>query len=484
MTPINQGESAAATIALPQVKATDVNGIIRLLLGPLVALVVWVAPIDIDPIAHKAIAISVFVIMYWVMEPVEHAITAVTGCYLCWALQIVPVSVAFSGFASGSVWFLFGGLLIGQATSQTGIAQRLGYVIMRRTGTSYPRLLFGMITFSFVLNLLIPSALARVSVMASIAIGIIGACGLGKQSNLGKGLFLILTFTSPLFGKMMIASPSGILTRGMIEQAGAQIFWSQWLLAFLPIILVTIFSCWILVRWLCPAELADLPSGRQYFHDRLQEMGPLSRDEKKTLCWVLLAMALWTTDLIHHINPAVITLGIGVILALPKIGVLDENAIKKINFFSILFSAGALSMSNVLTQTKSLAVLTDRLADWLPPLLSNAFSSAVTLYWGGFIYHLFIGNDQSMVSSSLPILLSVAQVNGYNPATLGLIWVFAASATLFMYQSGPLVLGYSYGYFTAKDLFKVAAIMTIVEGILLMAVVPLYWPLIGLNWIR
>jgi di/tricarboxylate transporter len=69
-------------------------------------------------------------------------------------------------------------------------------------------------------------------------------------------------------------------------------------------------------------------------------------------------------------------------------------------------------------------------------------------------------------------------------AVLGMVWAFTGGANLFMYQSAPLVLGYSYGYFTAKDLFKLAFILIILEGFLLATVMSFYWPLIGLSWIK
>ena len=82
------------------------------------------------------------------------------------------------------------------------------------------------------------------------------------------------------------------------------------------------------------------------------------------------------------------------------------------------------------------------------------------------------------------MLVHIAQAQGYNPAVLGLIWTFAGGAHLFVYQSGALVVGYSYGFFSAKDLFRVALAVTVLKGLLLMVFVPLYWPLIGLNWIN
>ena len=62
-----------------------------------------------------------------------------------------------------------------------------------------------------------------------------------------------------------------------------------------------------------------------------------------------------------------------------------------------------------------------------------------------------------------------------------MIWTFSAAPKLFIYQSGVLVVGYSYGYFDTKDLFKVGALLSIVTAAILLLLVPLYWPLIGIG---
>ena len=103
-------------------------------------------------------------------------------------------------------------------------------------------------------------------------------------------------------------------------------------------------------------------------------------------------------------------------------------------------------------------------------------------YWGGFVYHFLLAEDKVMVTTVLPVLLKFTQLTGYNPVATGMIWAFAAGGKLFVYQSSVLIYGYSYGYFTARDLLKVAGILTLVEGIVLMVLVPLYWPLLGLPW--
>jgi di/tricarboxylate transporter len=195
-------------------------------------------------------------------------------------------------------------------------------------------------------------------------------------------------------------------------------------------------------------------------------------------------MFLWATDFIHHTNPAVIGMGAGLLLVLPKVGVLDARAVKQVNFLVVAFSAGSLSMAGVLIQTGALESLAQGLIGYLEPVLASPFYSAVTLYWSGIFYHILLANNQSMLSTSLPLLLQITEDQNNNPISLGLLWAFAGGGNLFVYQSSVLVLGYSYGYFTGKDLLKVGLALTVIEGILLMFLVPLYWPMIGLNWLE
>jgi di/tricarboxylate transporter len=86
-----------------------------------------------------------------------------------------------------------------------------------------------------------------------------------------------------------------------------------------------------------------------------------------------------------------------------------------------------------------------------------------------------------MLSTSLPVIIHFAQTHGYNPVTFAMLWNFSTGGKLFVYQSSVLILGYSYGYFDARDMLKVGAVLTVVQGLILILLVPLYWPLIGLS---
>jgi len=192
------------------------------------------------------------------------------------------------------------------------------------------------------------------------------------------------------------------------------------------------------------------------------------------------AIALWTTDFAHHIQSSVIGLGIGLIALLPVVGVLDIDDLKRMNYMVFLFIGAAISMGRVLTTTKSLDVLTNVLFGWMTPLLGSPFISTFVTYWTAFLYHIFLASELSMLGTSVPVLMNYATAHHLNPLVIGMIWTFACSGKIFMYQSAVLVVGYTFGYFSSKDLFRLGLCMSLIDSVLLLIVVPFYWPLVGI----
>ena len=98
------------------------------------------------------------------------------------------------------------------------------------------------------------------------------------------------------------------------------------------------------------------------------------------------------------------------------------------------------------------------------------------LYWTGFVYHIFLGDEISMLATSLPVLMQFAHAHNVDPLTLGMIWTFGAGGKIFLYQTAVLIVGYSFGCFTPKDMFKVGLALTVIEFVLLLLIVPFWWP--------
>ena len=472
----------AGTIRVASAPArTSWRAFIGRFLCVIVPVVIWFAPLNLDPTIKHALAIASFMIIAWITEALAHALTGLIGCFLFWASKVVKFDVAFGGFADETPWFLFGAILFGMMATKSGLARRLAYLVMLRVGNTYSRLLLGLILSDFLLTFLVPSGIARVVIMAAIAIGLVEAFGLGIGSNVGRGMFIVLTYTAGIFDKMVIAGAASITARGLIEKVGhVEVLWSKWFLGYLPCSLITIFIAWRLTLWFFPPEKPGLPGGAEHLRAELRKMGPWSQLEKKALLLMLIAISFWLTDMVHHVSPAVIGLGVGLFAVLPRIGVLDIDDLKRLNYLPVFFVAAAVSMGQVLASTKALDLLTNVMFAWMEPLMTNVYSSTLVLYWTAFIYHFFLASEVSMLGTSIPLLMNFATTHGFDPLALGMIWTFASGGKIFVYQSAVMIVGYSYGYFDGRDMLRIGLSLTIVESVLLLLVVPFYWPLIGI----
>src|SRR5207247_4692806 len=151
-------------------------------------------PLGIDPRAHSALAVGLFMIAAWMTQVLDHGVTGILGCFLFWMLGIAKFETAFSGFADTSAWFLFGAVCFGLMVGKSGLARRLAFGVMRAVGHSYPRLLLGLILSNFLLTPVVPSGMARVVIMAAVAMRLAGGFRAGGGRNIGRGLGLVVLY--------------------------------------------------------------------------------------------------------------------------------------------------------------------------------------------------------------------------------------------------------------------------------------------------
>ena len=379
-----------------------------------------------------------------------------------------------------SSWFYIGAVFLGTMATKTGLPLRIAGFVVSRVGLSYSRLLLGLVVICFLLTFIVPSGVARVVIMAPICIGIIDLFGVKKNSNIARGMFLLVTYTCAIFDKMVIAGTGAITARNVIERLGSvDVTYSWWLLAFLPCSLATIVVGWRLTLWLFPPEVAGLEGRQREVQAHFRQAGAWTPNATKASVLVLLALGLWLTDWLHGISAAKVAFGVGLIGLLPFVDVLNADDFRKANLLPYFFVAAALGMSEVLRDTGALKMITDAVLGGMQPLLANRLLAVPVLYWTAFVYHFVTASEISMLATSLPILMQFAKAHGLDALWIGMVWTFAAGGKLFAYQSAPLIVGYAYGYFRHTDMLKLGALLTLVEFAALVFCTRIFWPLLG-----
>ena len=173
-------------------------------------------------------------------------------------------------------------------------------------------------------------------------------------------------------------------------------------------------------------------------------------------------------------------IGIGLLICVPRLGVLQSADIRKVNFLPILFVGGVLSMSRVLVESNALDVLTDLMSRGLGPLFSNLYGSYSGSLLERFPLSSFVGefavHAEHFHARRDPVF------GGARPESGG-DWDgvdFRFLGPDLRISVGGADPGYSYGYFEPKDLFKIGGALAIVEFLILLVGVTFYWPLIGM----
>jgi di/tricarboxylate transporter len=142
----------------------------------------------------------------------EYASAGLVALFLFWFFGIAKPEVVFTGFVNDASWF------ISALCSWAPWRPKRAAATHRRlrgqgVGLTYSGLLLGIIVIAFLLTFIVPSGVARVVIMAPICIGIISLFGVDKNSNIARGMFLLMTYTCAIFDKMIIAGTGAITAR-------------------------------------------------------------------------------------------------------------------------------------------------------------------------------------------------------------------------------------------------------------------------------
>lgn len=105
-------------------------------------------------------------------------LTSLLFFLLAMAFAIAPPAVVFSGFASSTLWLVFGGLLVAEAVNSTGLGSRIASALLSRVTLSYTRLITLAVLFSTALAFFMPATLGRILLLLPLFTAIAVRAGL------------------------------------------------------------------------------------------------------------------------------------------------------------------------------------------------------------------------------------------------------------------------------------------------------------------
>jgi solute carrier family 13 (sodium-dependent dicarboxylate transporter), member 2/3/5 len=194
-----------------------------------------------------------------------------------------------------------------------------------------------------------------------------------------------------------------------------------------------------------------------------------------------LTLALWLTDSLHHLSPAVPALIGAAALLMPGIGVLSWKAFEGKLSWGLILSVGAsLSLAAAMTRSGAAAWLSQHVVDQLAGLAGRPAVVVVGLVAAVALVHLAITNLAACIALLIPVAATVAQRAGLNPVVCGLIVTIVVDAViLYPVQTATNLLAYETGYYGAADVRRLGLGMLLLTTLVVLLTI-LYWDWLGL----
>lgn len=447
------------------------------LLGLIIASWLFFVPFgNLDLQTSRIVALTVFVIVFWATNILPPFLTVLIFFAVSMIFQVIPPTLAFSGFTSGAFWLVFGGLVIGAAVQQTGLATRIANSIISHFGSSYQSLIIGAMLLGVLLSFVIPSAMGRVVMLVPIAIALADHYQFAADAKGRYGIILAMIYGThlPSFG-IMPANVPNLLLVGTIESVWNEtISYGSYILLHYPVLgLLKASLIFLVIVTMFKDQLPEQTTSQD------TTTQPMSAEEKRLSVIMIAVLVLWGLDFWHGIAPAWVALTAAVILLLPGVGILSAKAFnQKISYSTLIFIAGVIALAAVIAQSELIHIIAAGVERWLPLSEGQSAINFAVLSLTGIITSIF-GTAPAVPAILVPIADKLADLSGLPLMTVLMTQVIGFSTVFFPYQAPPLLVGIQLGNIKMGLAIRFTLILAVMTLIVLLPLDFVWWMLLG-----
>ncbi len=409
-------------------------------LGTLLFVGVLVLPVPegLDQSAWRTAAVGILMAVWWITEALPIAATALVPLVLFPLLGIADIDGAARPYANPLIFLFLGGFILAQAMQTWGFHRRIALGIVQWVGTRPTSIVIGFILASAFLSMWISNT-ATALMMLPIGVSIIDFArdrldAQEEEAATHFGLVLLLSIAYACniggMGTLIGTPPNALLAGYFSETYGVEVGFAQWMLVGLPLVGGGLPLLYVVLTWVYPIELEQLPGEAQIIDEERAKIGTISVAERRVALVFGLTAALWMTRpllsrVIPGLSDAGIAIGAGLALFLLPAGtenraLLDWDDAEALPWGVLLLFGGGLSLASAISDTG--------LAEWIGKGVSGLSGWPILLVLvctvGLVVLLTEITSNTATTAAFLPILGAVAVGFGENP------FLFAVPAAL------------------------------------------------------
>jgi di/tricarboxylate transporter/CRP-like cAMP-binding protein len=389
--------------------------------------------------------------------------------------------IALGGFATTQWALVVSTLAVGVAIASSGLLYRMALWVVANSRGGYAGQVIGLGVAGMVVGPAAPNATSRVALVAPAVTELVDALRLQPYSPAAVGLAMtVLIGFGQVVALFLTSSTTSVLVYAVLPTATREsVNWGSWLARALPTHVLLFIPLVAFILWRYRPRERTAPGSHNSLELQRALLGPPSRHEKIAFGVTGFLLVGFSTQPLHHVDPAWI--GVIALAVLAGASVLTTGGLGAVNWSFALLSGVLTSMSDVFSDTG--------LDTWLAGIatqLVGGLASTPVLFVAALTALCFALSLVMRWQAAAPLLtISLAPVGlgaGIDPWVIGLIALMACNGFFLPYQSTTyLALYHGTGgrLFSHRQARPMAIAYALVTLLALCASVP-YWRALGL----
>ncbi len=453
----------------------------------LVGLIIWFMPQPeaLSPQGWHTLAIFIATIIAIILKPLPIGAIAIISLSITTITHTLTIGQALEYYSNDLIWLILIAFFISRAFMKTQLGTRIAYHLVSLFGRSSLGLSYSFIMSEFLLAPAIPSITARTGgIIYPIATSLSSALD-SKPNHLSAkklGSFLTLVcfqgsvITSAMFLTAMAANP--VVAR-LAGDTGINLTWTTWAIAgIVPGIISLIFVPYLIYK-IAPPEIKHLPDAKEFAKAKLQEMGPMKRQEWIMLFVFILLLVLWILGNKLGISSATTALLGVTILLLTKVLTFSDLLEEKSGWETFVWFGALLTLAGYLNKFGVINYLSEHMSTAVEAL--NWPIALVLLALIYFYTHYIFASCMAHVTAMFSAFLSIAIILGAPPYIAALILAFFSNLfgglTHYGIGSAPVLFGF--GYVNLKEWWRVGLIVSFANILIWFFIGGFWWKILG-----
>jgi len=484
---------------LDEARAERIRRQVGLWLAPIVFFGLLLAPLGLEPAAHRLLAVVALVVVLWVSEAVPLPVTALLGPCLAVVLGVAPARSAFLPFSDPVIYLFLGSFLLADALQTHGLDQRIALRVLALPAAAHsPAGACGALALAAAGLSMWISNTATAAMLLPVALGIVRAFQRAGVDASPRRFLLVLAYAASTGGVATpVGTPPNLITLGFLDRlAGRDIGFLQFMAVGVPLALLLTAAVFVVAHMRLGATAGVTGGVREFVVRERAALGPWSAGQKACATAFALAVVLWLApgvaalagvpagsplSAVVRLEEAVVALLAALVLFFWPVGntrALTWAAAGRVDWGTLILFGGGLSLGKLMFDTGLARLLGDLVLE----------GTGVESLWGLTALAIVLAmvlteltSNTAAISMLAPIVIAAAAELGVSPVPPTLGACFGASmAFMLPVATPPNAIVYGTGQVPLGYMIRAGIVMDLISFVLILGALRFLCPLVGL----